>query len=176
MKYTIITYPHPSLQKISEEVVIFDKNLVDFTKLLIHAMEQEDGVGFAAIQIGVPKKIIAVKTEEGPKIYINPKITWQSSQISEDIEGCISVPHVFGLVERFVHIRISFNDIYGKKIKLSLAGLLARIFQHELDHTDGTLFIEKMKKIIEAPKEFVMPNGVSPQISEQSKTFINKAF
>lgn len=153
MKYKIVTYPDKSLRILSEEIKKFDKELRTLSDLLIFAMEKEDGVGVAAIQLGIPKRIIAVNTKDGPKIFVNPKILSLGGGKKSDIEGCLSVPRIFGKVERAKKIKFSAQDIFGKNIHFSSSGFFARVLQHEVDHTNGILFIDKASEIVAETKK-----------------------
>lgn len=154
MQYTIITYPDKTLRKISKPVTVFDSALVSFCQALKETMIQKDGVGLASIQIGIPKSIIVIKTENGPEVFINPTITSFSALRDIDTEACLSVPGVIGEVSRSRKIKLQAQDITGKKLNLNASGFLARVFQHEIDHTNGILFIDKAIKINKAPADF----------------------
>ncbi len=155
--YEVVTYPNPLLRENSEEIISFDNTLREFGKLLLEAMIEQDGVGLAAIQIGRPLCVIALRNGDGGEIFVNPKILWMSKNKEKDIEGCISVPKVFGEVYRSTKIKIRAQDLFGKLKKFEAQGFYARVFQHEVDHTNGILFIDKTEKILEAPKNFILP-------------------
>ena len=106
-------------------------------------MVKERGVGLAATQIGKDIRVFVAKTKNGIEAFFNPVITKFSSKKVESEEGCLSVPGVFGLVERSRQIRAEALNEKGEKVEVSAAGLLAIIFQHEIDHLDGVLFIDK---------------------------------
>ena len=110
-------------------------------------MLEKDGVGLAAPQIGKNIRIIAVNIEGKPTTMINPKILKKSWRKEIDQEGCLSVPDTFGQVKRHKKISYCYFDNSGKKIKDAAEGLLARVIQHEVDHLDGILFIDKAKNV-----------------------------
>jgi peptide deformylase len=110
-------------------------------------MKKEKGVGLAAPQIGVNKRLILVETEQGIEVFINPKIVSSSKAMVESEEGCLSVPKVYGMVRRHKKIKLKALKEDGTPVRLTATGLPAIIFQHEIDHLDGVLFIDKVEKI-----------------------------
>jgi peptide deformylase len=118
------------------------KLLKDMSETLYHA----DGVGLAAPQVGVSLKVVVIDVGEGLIELINPVIV-DKKELVTDTEGCLSIPGVFGEVERYNDVTVEALDRNGKKIRLSGSGLLARAFQHEIDHLDGILFIEIAKTL-----------------------------
>ncbi|MFH1145740.1 MAG: peptide deformylase [bacterium] len=144
----ILIYPDPRLRQKSKEIT--DINIPDiqeFIPLLKQVMLEKDGAGMAAPQLGNPIRMLAVNEPEGAKIYINPVIHKYSLFQNSFEEGCFSVPDVFGLVRRPRSIKLSYLTETGEKIKETVDGLLARVLQHEVDHLDGVLFIDKAYKI-----------------------------
>jgi peptide deformylase len=134
------------LKRQAEPVVKIDRTikklLNDMSETLYHA----DGVGLAAPQVGVSLKVVVIDVGDGLIELINPVIV-NKEELVTDTEGCLSVPGVYGEVERYNHVMVEALDRNGKKIRLSGSGLLARAFQHELDHLDGILFIEIAKTL-----------------------------
>jgi peptide deformylase len=114
-------------------------------------MIDADGIGVAAPQIGVLKRIIIVKTANGAEAFINPKIISSSIRRVESEEGCLSVPGVYGIVKRHASVKVKAYDKDGKKIKFKTGGLQSIIFQHEIDHLDGILFIDKVIRYTNTP-------------------------
>jgi len=146
----IITDPNPILRRksveISHEELSSDKIqqlIADMTK----TMEERDGVGLAAPQVGENIRLIVVNAKNEMVAMINPKITKKSWARAIEEEGCLSIPLTFGSVERHRKINCVFLDFSGKEKKLYLSGLDARAVQHEIDHLDGILFIDKAKHI-----------------------------
>ncbi len=152
----IITNPNPILRKRSAEVEPEKIASGDFKALcrdMEKTMVKKDGVGLAAPQIGKNIRVITVNTKDGAVCMINPKITRKSFGKEWGEEGCLSVPGIFGEVER--HLKISYNyfDTNGKKIKANAYGFMARVIQHEVDHIDGILFIDKARDIKKIDKQ-----------------------
>ena len=112
-------------------------------------MLEKDGVGLAAPQTGKNIRLCVVNTKEGPICLINPEITKKSWKKEWAEEGCLSIPSIFGQVRRHKNITCKYIDKDKKIIKLDADGLLARVIQHEIDHLDGVLFIDKAKDIKE---------------------------
>ena len=117
---------------------------------MIETLHKEDGVGLAAPQIGISKRVIIAYNEEDDKIYelINPVII-ESEGIVSGQEGCLSVPGRIGTVKRFVKIVVEGQNAKGDKIKIEAKDMFARVLQHEIDHLNGILFIDKAENIEE---------------------------
>jgi len=144
----IITHPNPLLRKKSQPVanVLTDK----IQKLITQMMEvmiAKDGVGLAAPQIGENIRIIVIAYKEKNLVIINPKIIKKSLLKDWAEEGCLSVPNKYGQVKRHKSLTLKYLNEGGKEQKLKASGLLARIIQHEIDHLDGILFIDKAKDL-----------------------------
>lgn len=110
-------------------------------------MRQNNGVGLAAIQVGEPTRIIICEIDDKFYTFINPEIIKSFPETSVTEEGCLSLPNIYGEVERPKKIILKAINFDGKKIKMKAFGLLSRVIQHELDHLDGILFIDKAKNI-----------------------------
>jgi len=110
-------------------------------------MKQNNGVGLAAIQIGEPTRIIVCEIDDKFYTFINPEIIKSFMETSAMEEGCLSLPNMYGEVERPKKISLKAINFDGKKIKIKAFGLLARVIQHEIDHLNGILFIDKAKNI-----------------------------
>lgn len=110
-------------------------------------MLKTDGVGLAAPQIGKNIRLAVINSKDGVFCLINPKLTKKSWAHELAQEGCLSIPGVFGQVKRHKKISLIYYDGDGKKIKLTATGLMARVIQHEIDHLDGVLFIDKAERI-----------------------------
>jgi peptide deformylase len=146
----ILTVPAESLRKksqaVSESEIIsgkYEELCADLGK----TMTEKEGVGLASPQIGKNIRLISVNTKNGTLILFNPKITKKSLLKEWGEEGCLSVPFVFGEVKRHKKITCVFCNRKGKKDEIKASGLLARVIQHETDHLDGILFIDKAKNI-----------------------------
>jgi peptide deformylase len=149
--------PNNGLRKRTKPVTKFDNNLQQLIDEMIDTMRDAHGVGLAAPQIGRDLRMAVIETlpeedEDGNEIpesrdlfvIINPEIMWHSRELVTGIEGCLSIPGYLGEVERSESIRVRALDRDGKKVKMRLHGWTARIFQHEIDHLDGVLFIDKL--------------------------------
>lgn len=110
-------------------------------------MEKADGIGLAANQIGLPLRLFVAKVDKKFYAVLNPEIAKTSTEKNVEEEGCLSVPGFWGPVERARRVTLRGLDPYGRKIEIKTKGLLARVFQHEVDHLNGILFIDKAKKI-----------------------------
>lgn len=149
----IIVAGNPILKKVAEPVTFFDKKL----KFLVNDMKKSlyaaNGVGLAAPQIAISKRIfVADDGESGFEAYINPQWIPDGEEKNIDVEGCLSVPELYGEVERFANVIVHYQDIHGKKKMRKASGLLARCIQHETDHLNGVLFIEKAISLHKGPK------------------------
>lgn len=151
----IRTFPEDVLRQNAQNVDKFDKDLGTLINDMIDTMRDAPGVGLAAPQIGVSKRIFVVEfgdevDETIPKqlyVMVNPEIISESAQKVKGIEGCLSVPGLVGEVDRPEMITISGQNEHGEKIKLRLDGWLARIFQHEMDHINGVLYTDRAETI-----------------------------
>ena len=149
---TILTEPNKLLRQVSlpvEKVGNEEKQLmVD----MLETMQQAKGIGLAALQIGVPKRIIVMdignkEKEKEPMYFVNPVIKNKNSKHSTYEEGCLSVPNQFAEVDRPSTCEVEFLDYNGKKKILKASGLLATCIQHEMDHLEGILFIDYLSKL-----------------------------
>ncbi len=162
-KDQIITLPDAHLRERSAKVGL----ITDEIKSIIQEMEaatldwedsreHEVGVALAAAQIDKLLKIVVVrnnfedKADRGFRAFINPEITKYEGELEEDFEGCLSIKDIYGKVPRYQKVKVKALDINGKPIRLTAEGFLARIFQHEIDHTKGIMFIDHIKDKAEA--------------------------
>ncbi|MFC1651068.1 peptide deformylase [Candidatus Latescibacterota bacterium] len=151
MEYKIKTLGDPILKNGSEKVSDFDKDLVEIVDNMIETMYRDNGIGLAAPQVGISKKIIVVDPtfgdeENSLRNLINPEIT-ETEDECELEEGCLSIPGVFEFVSRPEKITVKYQDIEGKEHKLEAGGLLSRVIQHEIDHLEGILFIDRLSTV-----------------------------
>lgn len=154
----IVTIPNKILETKAEKIVDFGAETKELVKNLLDTVRKAhdpEGAGLAANQIGIAKRACIVRDffvnpqnedEIIAKDYvlINPKIISASKETELDIEGCLSVPNVYGRVERAKRIKVKAQDENGNEIRLSASGFLARVIQHEIDHLDGILFTTKL--------------------------------
>lgn len=172
MATKIVQKEDPVLREVAKEVPVEEIKSAKIKKVLTHMKEalasQEDGVAIAAPQIGEPLRIFVISSntikllkhgeaEDAPsyddQVYINPKITKLSKDKEEMEEGCLSVRWAYGFVKRSTKATVEAYDEHGKKFTRGGSGLMAQIFQHEVDHLDGTLFTDKAKRVRESPPE-----------------------
>jgi peptide deformylase len=149
---TILTVPDPLLKRVSEPVAAVDDELRALMDDMLETMYAAPGIGLAAIQIGVPKRIVVMDlAREGepkaPRYFVNPEITWSSEELFSYEEGCLSVPEVYDAVERPARVRLTYLDYNGEKIEEEAEGLFAVCIQHEMDHLDGVLFIDHLSRL-----------------------------
>ncbi|HET7641762.1 MAG TPA: peptide deformylase [Ktedonobacteraceae bacterium] len=157
-KTDIISLPNKKLRErskkvgiITQEVKTIIQGMKDATISWEDSREHEVGVALAAVQVGIHLRIIVVRNDFDNRedqtfsVFINPTITKYEGQIEEDYEGCLSVPDVYGKVPRYSKVRVKALDEEGREFRLTAEGFLARIFQHEIDHTNGIVFIDHIK-------------------------------
>lgn len=162
-KDDIITLPNPHLRQKSQRVGIITDEIKQVAEDMISATlswdesrEHEVGVALAAIQIDRLYKIIVVRNDYEDKTnktfttFINPEITKFEGKMVSDYEGCLSVPNIYGKVMRYSKVRVKALGLDGKSFRVTAEGFLARIFQHEIDHTNGIVFIDHIKDDREA--------------------------
>lgn len=142
----IYVFGEPVLREKARPVEKFDSSLQKLIKRMIAAMKEADGVGLAAPQIGIPCRVIVVDVGEGPFALINPEVIWESEEKSDFDEGCLSFPGVTVTITRPERIRIQYLDEKGNKNILEADSLLARVIQHEIDHLNGVLIIDRATK------------------------------
>ncbi len=147
----IRTDEDPILRKKSKAVEEIDNRIKVLVQDMIETMYSAEGVGLAAVQVGVLKRIavIDVYDETGVKVLINPKIIATSGE-QHEIEGCLSLPGMQGRVKRPMHVKVEATNLEGERIVYSGEDLLARAFCHEIDHLDGILFTDKAEIVEEA--------------------------
>ena len=150
----ILTDPNPILRRKALAIKdIGTKELQKLIPLMIETMLSKDGVGLAAPQIGQSVRLIAVRHKDGSLVMANPKLVKKSLLKELDEEGCLSVPNIYGQVKRCKKITVKYLDENGRERKMSGEGMLARVIQHEIDHLDGILFIDKATDIRKVENE-----------------------
>ena len=148
----ILTAPDPRLQAVSMDVEKVDADIRTLIEDMTDSMYAAEGIGLAAIQIGVAKRVLVIDLDQkegkkNPQAFINPKITWASDEMAVFEEGCLSVPEIWDDVERPARIKAEYLDSDGKKQTLEADGLLATCLQHEMDHLNGVLFIDHLSRL-----------------------------
>ena len=148
----ILTEPNKLLRQVSKPVDKVTKEEQILMDDMLETMYKANGIGLAAIQIGVPKRIIVMDIskndqENNPMYFVNPVIKNKNKEFSTYEEGCLSVPNQFAEVDRPATCEIEYLDYYGEKKLLKAQGLLATCIQHEMDHLEGILFIDYLSKL-----------------------------
>jgi peptide deformylase len=153
----IVEVPDPRLRQISSPVEKVDDEVRALIRDMFETMYDAPGIGLAAIQVGVPKRILVIDLQEpevedgppvkNPRVFINPEIIKHSDEEVPYLEGCLSVPDQYAEVERPDHIRARWLDENGKPHEEQLDGLLAVCLQHEMDHLEGILFIDHLSRL-----------------------------
>jgi len=148
----ILTAPDPRLQAVSLDVEKVDDEIRALVDDMIDSMYAAEGIGLAAIQIGVAKRVLVIDIDQkdgkkNPQAYINPKITWASEETAVYEEGCLSVPEIWDDVERPARIKAEYLDRDGNKHEIEADGLMATCLQHEMDHLNGVLFIDHLSRL-----------------------------
>ena len=159
----IITLPEKNLRKRSKKVGYIDDDVEQLVKEMESAtLDWEDnrahevGVALAAVQINDLRRVVIIrnnfddKSDRSFQVFINPEITKYEGEIEEDYEGCLSIKDVYGKVPRHTKIRVKALNLRGEEIRIKAEGFLARVFQHEIDHTNGIVFIDHIKDKKEA--------------------------
>jgi peptide deformylase len=147
---SIVTLPTPTLHERSLEVArekIGTPEFQQFLDRLTQAMFDHDGVGIAAPQVGHNIRVFIVNEKGGPKAYINPELSEISEKLVDSEEGCLSVPGVWGVVPRAKRVTLKALDRHGRKVELNAKNFQAIVFQHEFDHLEGILFVDKATRI-----------------------------
>jgi peptide deformylase len=148
----ILIAPDPRLKAVSETVETIDSAVRRLAEDMIESMYAANGIGLAAVQVGVPRRILVMDLakkggEKEPKIYVNPRILWTSDEMAVCEEGCLSVPDIWEEVERPAQIRAEYLDAEGRRVTLEAEGLLATCLQHEMDHLEGVLFVDHISRL-----------------------------
>lgn len=151
-------HPHTLLRSKLREVPPHELHSSAIQKLIdqmIETMFAKNGVGLAANQVGRDIQIAIISTQDGPVAVINPRIVRKSFRKEVSEEGCLSIPGLFGMVKRHQRVTLEALDRHGKRLRMEGKGLLARVIQHELDHLNGFLCIDRMSKVTHG----TMPDG-----------------
>lgn len=160
-KEDIITLPNKHLRKTSQRVGLITEDVIKVVEEMKEATRDWDAsrkheltAALAAVQIDILQRIVIVRENDKPDsgyfTLINPEITKYEGEIVRDSEGCLSIKHIYGNVPRHSKVRIKAKNINGKEFRMTLDGFLARILQHEIDHTKGILFVDRIKDDREA--------------------------
>ncbi|MBD0348152.1 MAG: peptide deformylase [Thermoleophilia bacterium] len=155
-------YPDPVLRMRAYEVEELDDDLRRLVERMTVLMQEANGVGLAANQVGVLRRVFVMRPEEEPVAVVNPVIASTGDERETDEEGCLSMPAVLVPVERSVSVRLEGRDVQGGALTLELEGLAARVAQHELDHLDGILILDRTTK--EARREALATLRAQPSL------------
>lgn len=183
-KKDIITLPHESLRQRSRRVrVVSDETLQLVNRMIESTLdweanrEHEVGVALAAVQINELQRVIIIrqdfndKRNENFEVFIDPEIVKLEGDIVEEFEGCLSVKDAYGKVPRHSKVRVKALDIEGKEVRVRAEGFLARVFQHEIDHTNGKLFIDHIKDEPERLYKLSSKGDIEELTDEERKKF-----
>lgn len=167
----IIEIPNPLLRQKSEPVAEITPEIIAFMDDMLETMYAAPGVGLAAVQVGVLKRLIVVdvsgKDEPNDPIYlINPEIIWTSEELEECEEGCLSVPKQFAKVKRPAAIKVKYLNKQGEETVLETGDFLAVALQHEIDHLDGKLFTDHLSAL----KRKMLLNNLKKRRREETKS------
>lgn len=146
-KLKIIKYPDLFLKQKCLLVTSYDKELKTFAEDMLEIMYKSEGIGLSAIQVGVLKRLIVVDVSEEqnkPLVLVNPVIKPSGGKIVDFKEGCLSFPGIYESVKRIEEIEVDYNNVSGKQLTIKATGLLSICIQHEVDHLDGIVFLDKL--------------------------------
>jgi len=143
-------YPDSVLSKKCEDVEIGDSNVLPILNEMSQKLYDWNGVGLAAPQVGVLKKLVVIDVRDDPAVLfkmINPRIVWTSEDRVESEEGCLSLPNLIETVQRFSRVTVEYFDENFDKQQVNACGLLSRCLQHELDHLQGMLYVDRLSRL-----------------------------
>lgn len=146
----ILHYPDPRLHKVAKPVHCVDDRVRGLVKDMAETMYAAPGIGLAATQVDIHERVIVIDLSEEQNslmVLINPEITWRSDESQTYEEGCLSVPGIFDEVKRAAQIKVTALDQNGDNQEIEADGLLAVCIQHEIDHLDGKVFVEKLSML-----------------------------
>ncbi|MBI4414905.1 MAG: peptide deformylase [Candidatus Kerfeldbacteria bacterium] len=144
----VLHLPDPDLRRVAETISPFKRSeLEPLFEEMVATMRQLRGIGLAATQIGLHQRVAVIELKDGPIILINPVMKKLSRKQEIDEEGCLSVPGIFGLVPRSFSLTLVAYDMDGKKFTSDAHGLFARVIQHEVDHLNGKVFVDRCTKL-----------------------------
>ena len=148
----ILVVPNPVLKEVSQPVAKVDDELRALMDDMLETMYDAPGIGLAAIQIGVPKRVIVMDIagpdeEKAPRFFVNPEIVWSSEDTAPYEEGCLSIPDIYDEVERPARVKLKYLNYQGEEVIEDADGLFAVCIQHEMDHLQGVLFIDHLSRL-----------------------------
>jgi peptide deformylase len=148
----ILVVPNPVLKQVSAPVAVVTDELRALMDDMLETMYAAPGIGLAAIQVGVPKRVIVMDLaregeEPAPRHFVNPEVVWASEETAPFEEGCLSVPEIYDEVERPSQVKLKYLNYQGEEVIEDAEGLFAVCIQHEMDHLDGVLFIDHLSRL-----------------------------
>ena len=148
----ILTVPDSRLKQVSTPVETVDDALRALMDDMLETMYDAPGIGLAAIQVGVPKRVIVMDLaradeDKAPRYFVNPEIVWRSEETLPYEEGCLSVPDIYDEVERPARVKLRYLNYHGEQIEEDAEGVFAVCIQHEMDHLEGVLFIDHLSRL-----------------------------
>ena len=163
---SILTEPNKLLRQVSKPIEKVTKETQKLMDDMLQTMYAAPGIGLAAIQIGIPKRVVVMdlskdKEKKDPFYLVNPEIVWKSENLVSYEEGCLSIPNQFAEIERPEKCHVKFLDYYGKQQLIKADGLFSTCIQHEVDHLNGILFIDYLSKL--------KKNMIIKKLSKQKK-------
>ena len=172
-KKQILTIPDPLLRKVSEPVTSVNTEVKNLMDDMLETMYAAPGIGLAAVQVGVLKRIIVIDLskdgqKKDPLFIVNPQITFKSDELISYEEGCLSIPNQFAEVKRPSSCKVNFLDYNGKEREINADGLLATCIQHEVDHLNGVLFIDHLSKL----KKDIIIKKTKKQVKEIDRVIV----
>ena len=167
----IITVPNPLLKTISKSVDKIDDKILGILDDMLETMYAAPGIGLAAIQIGIPKRMLVIdisKDDENkdPHFFINPEILNPTENLSTFEEGCLSVPGVWEEIERPDECNVRFLDINGLEKNIRYSGMMATVIQHEMDHLNGIVFVDYLSRL---KKDRAIKKSIKSQTQESGE-------
>ena len=148
----LVKAPDPRLKLVSQPVPEVDRALKRFMDDMFETMKEASGIGLAAIQVGVPKRVIVMDIAgpdepKAPRYFVNPEIIWASEDTAPYEEGCLSIPDIYDEVERPAQVKLKYLNYQGEEVVEDAEGLFAVCIQHEMDHLEGVLFIDHLSRL-----------------------------
>ena len=148
----LVILPDRQLRLVSEPVGPITDGVKALAADMLETMYDAPGIGLAAIQIGVPKRLVVIDLgknpeERSPMVLVDPEITWSSDEKRVHEEGCLSIPEYYEEVERPDRIRVRYRDLDGEVVETEADGILATCIQHEIDHLNGVLFVDYLSRL-----------------------------
>ena len=153
----ILEIPDPGLRAVADPVPVIDAEITTLIADMFETMYDARGIGLAATQVGVTKRVVVIDLQEGededgkplrqPRVFVNPEISWFSDEVARYNEGCLSIPEQYAEVDRPERCRVAWLDAEGTRHEEELDGLLSTCIQHEVDHLNGVLFIDHISRL-----------------------------